>query len=143
MMEKIYFIFIIILLSISFALKKDELSKYDLMDGVNLEKYISSHFNESLAYTGLKIAFLGNYKENTQLYFTYGLGFGAPYDKWEVPYFSTPIGFYHRTNFANMNMFFDYGVEGDLLVSLSDYSMSSYLTPELAMGIKIPLKKKK
>ena len=103
--------------------------------------YISTFFNQKSVSTNLKIAILGDYKENTQIYFTLGVGFIAPYDKWEISYFSAPLGLFHRTNIANGNMFFDVGFEGDILMLLDDYSYASYFSPELGVGIKFPNKK--
>ena len=38
-------------------------------------------------------------------------------------------------------MFFDFGVEGDMLTLIEDVSYLSYVVPELGIGIKVPNKR--
>ena len=71
---------LLLILSLTFAFSQTESKKIEL-EGISMESYLSNIFYEMSVFTSGKAAILGDFKENTQIYFTFGLGFLYPYDK--------------------------------------------------------------
>ena len=137
--NKIKFILPILLIFTALYAGKNKL------DGVSAEIGLTSYYSGEKDFTGIRFGYIGEYKENTQLYFS--VSFASILEKKgsdKTFPISIPIGIFRRTSFANQNMFLDLGIIGELLTYT--YEKKSYrstsLIPEIGMGVKIPLSKK-
>ena len=128
-----------------------EPSKEDKLKGLDVEISTSSHQYKdakiSGEFNGIRAAFIGDYKENSQLYFSTAYHVMLRKDKnkedwiWDTDYLNVSIGLFHRSNFGNDHMFLDLGILGEQMGSFGNLQ-STYLTPEIGMGVKLPIFKK-
>ena len=115
------------------------------LDGVSAEVSLTSYYSGEKDFTGIRFGYIGDYKENTQLYFS--IAFATILENKEskeLSPLSVPIGIFRRSNFASHNMFLDLGIVGELLTYTKDKKSyhSTSLVPEIGMGVKLPLSKR-